>query len=106
MSTTEKAILRRFRLLVSRRLVIRQLTLFGSRARGDSSPQSDMDLLLVVNGPVSAGVEDFVSDCAWEAGFPHGIVLVPITFSRAEWERGPERFSLLAQAVRTDGVPA
>jgi hypothetical protein len=33
-------------------------------------------------------------------------VLVPITFSREQWENGPERFSLLAQAVRAEGVPA
>ena len=105
-STIEKAILRRFRELVSRRMAIHQLTLFGSRARGDSSRESDMDLLLVVDGPVDAAVEDFVSDCAWEAGFEHGIVLVPITFSREQWENGPERFSLLAQAVRAEGVPA
>ena len=106
MSTQETAILRRFRELVSRRLVIHQLTLFGSRARGDSSSESDMDLLLVVDGPVDAAVEDFVSDCAWEAGFEHGIVLVPITYSREQWENGPERFSLLALAVRAEGVPA
>jgi len=106
MSSTEKTILRRFRELLSRRLVIHQLTLLGSRARGDSSRESDMDLLLVVDGPVDNVVEDFVSDCAWEAGFEHGIVLVPITFSREQWENGPERFSLLAQAVRAEGVPA
>jgi len=105
MSVTEKAILQRFRELVSRRLAVHQLMLFGSRARGDSVSESDMDLLLVVNGPVDTAVEDFVSDCAWEAGFEHGMVIVPIVFSREEWESGPERYSLLAQAVRSDGIP-
>jgi len=106
MSDTDRAILKRFRQLASVRLVIHELTLFGSRARGEAAPHSDMDVLLVVEGSVDAAVEDFVSDCAWEAGFEHGIVLVPVVFSRDQWERGPERNSLLAQAVRAEGVPA
>jgi DNA polymerase sigma len=106
MSDTDKAILKRFRQLVSGRLRIRELTLFGSRARGEAAPHSDMDVLLVVDGPVDAAAEDFVSDCAWEAGFEHGVVLVPVVFSRDQWERGPERSSLLAKAVRAEGVPA
>jgi hypothetical protein len=106
MSDTDKAILRRFRQLVSGRLVIHELTLFGSRARGDAAPHSDMDVLLVIEGTVDAAAEDFISDCAWEAGFEHGVVLVPVVFSRDQWERGPERSSLLAQAVRVEGVPA
>jgi len=106
MSSTEKVVLHRFRELVSRRLAIHQLLLFGSRARGDSTSESDMDLLLVVAGPVDAGVEDYVSDCAWEAGFEHGIVVVPVTVSREEWERGPLSSSLLALAVEREGIAA
>jgi hypothetical protein len=45
-----------------------------------------------------------MSDCAWEAGFEYGIVIVPITFTMNEWENSPERYSLLAKAVEADGV--
>jgi hypothetical protein len=47
---------------------------------------------------------DYVSDCAWEAGFEYGIVVVPVVFTREEWENSPERYSLLAQAVEAEGV--
>jgi len=40
----------------------------------------------------------------WEAGFESGVVVVPVVFSRVEWENGPERYSLLAEAVKSDGV--
>jgi hypothetical protein len=46
-----------------------------------------------------------VSDCAWEAGFEHGIVIVPVVYSREDWEEGPERLSLLSLAVQQEGVP-
>jgi hypothetical protein len=31
--------------------------------------------------------------------------VVPVVFSRDEWEQGPERYSLLVQAVEAEGVP-
>ncbi len=38
-------------------------------------------------------------------GLEHGMVIVPIVVGRDEWERGPERYSLLAEAIRSEGVP-
>jgi predicted nucleotidyltransferase len=102
---TEKAVLDAFKALVSRRLRLHQMMLFGSRARGDAEPDSDMDVLVILEGSSGSKARDYVSDCAWEAGFERGIVVVPVVFSREQWERGPERHSLLAEAVRAEGVP-
>ena len=41
--------------LYGQRLV--QLVLFGSQARGDAEPGSDIDVLVVLEGPVSPGEE-------------------------------------------------
>jgi predicted nucleotidyltransferase len=101
----EKAILERLKFLVSERLSLHQMILFGSRARGDADPDSDLDVLVVLDGPADRSARETVSDCAWETGLEHGIVIVPIVVSRDEWERGPERYSLLAEAIRAEGVP-
>lgn len=105
MNPVEKEVLDRFKALVARQLPLRQMILFGSRARGNADPDSDVDILVVLEDSAGPDAADCVSDCAWEAGFPHGIVVVPIVFTRREWEEGPERHSLLAQAVRAEGVP-
>jgi DNA polymerase sigma len=104
MTATEKTILDRFKDLLQRRLPLHKMILFGSRARGDADPESDMDVLVVVEDSAGDQAQDIVSDCAWEAGFEHGIVVVPVTFTRKEWEEGPERYSLLAIAVNAEGV--
>ena len=78
---------------------------FGSRARGDADPQSDMDVVVILDGVADNDTKNYVSDCAWEAGFEHGIVVVPVVFTRNEWKNGPERQSLFVQAVETEGVP-
>lgn len=105
MTAIEREILDTFKALVSKRVRIHQMFLFGSRARGDSAPGSDMDVLVVTENELSEKEADYISDCAWEAGFERGVVVVAVVFSRGEWENGPERYSLLARAVETDGVP-
>ncbi|MBI5741331.1 MAG: nucleotidyltransferase domain-containing protein [Nitrospirae bacterium] len=104
MTTLEKNILDTFKALLLKRLLLYKMILFGSRARGDAAQYSDMDVLVVLD-KVSGGQDyEYVSECAWEAGFEHGIVVVPVVFTREEWEDSPERYSLLAQAVKDEGV--
>jgi DNA polymerase sigma len=106
MNPTEQAILKRFKELVSKQLPLSKMVLFGSRARGDADPDSDMDVLVVLEDSAPDEAEDVVSDCAWEAGFQYGIVVVPVSVSRDAWENGPLSSSLLAIAVEQEGVPA
>ena len=93
-----------FKALLSARVSVHRLILFGSSARGEARPGSDVDVVVVLDDAVNDEAWDAVSDCAWEAGFERGLVIVPVIFSRDEWENGPERHSLLAIAVATDGV--
>jgi uncharacterized protein len=104
MTDIEKAILKRFKLSLSNRVSTYKMILFGSRARGDADQYSDMDIAVILNEPVEEKDIDYVSDCAWEAGFEYGIIVVPVVFTREEWENGPERSSLLVQAAEMDGV--
>jgi predicted nucleotidyltransferase len=102
---TEKIVLDRFKALLSERVGLHSLTLFGSRARGDADPDSDLDVLVVLDSRPTDRGRDLISDCAWEAGFEYGLVVVPVVFEKREWEEGPERYSLLSQAVLAEGIP-
>ena len=104
MNTTERNVIEAFRWLLARKLQIDQLVLFGSRARGDAAPDSDMDILVIIDKPTE-DIEEYISSCAWEAGFEHGMVIVPVVYSKKEWESGPDRVSLLAHAIEMEGVP-
>ena len=104
MIAVEKTILDKFKNLLSKSVNVYKLILFGSRARGDAESSSDMDVLVVLDGTPTEKDFDYVSECAWEAGFEHGIVVVPVVYTRNEWEISPERYSLLAIAVEKEGV--
>jgi len=105
MKTIERKLLENFKSLLLKKLSVYKIVLFGSRARGEATEYSDMDLLVVLNDIHSESDMDYVSECAWEAGFEYGIIVVPIVYTKEQWEDSPERSSLLALAVEREGVP-
>jgi DNA polymerase sigma len=104
MTDSTRSILRRLKSLLQERVALSSLTLFGSMARGDADRDSDMDVLVIVEY-LDPEVDERVSECAWQVSLECGIVVVPVTLSRDEWENGPERSSLLALAVKREGIP-
>ena len=102
MKTRDKRILETFKHLLEQRVKVNTFALFGSRARGDAGRYSDMDVLVVVD-ELDPDTADFISDCAWESSFGSGVVVVPVSYSKSDWE-GIEGQSLLAANIRTEGV--
>ncbi len=103
-NTLERTILNKFKSSLLKQVSLYKLILFGSRARGDAGIYSDMDVVVILDDASNEQDFDYVSDCAWEAGFEYGIVIVPVVFTRNEWEDSPERYSLLAKAVEKEGI--
>ena len=106
MTSLELDILARFRALLEQRVRLHALIAYGSRARGDADEESDLDVAVVVDGELDPGVRRIISHCAYDADSGSGIVISPMTFTRAEWDGGPVRASLLVQAILEEGVPA
>jgi predicted nucleotidyltransferase len=104
MKARENKVLKNFKKKIAQRLKLYKLILFGSRARGDETSESDFDIIVVLEEEVDEKSEGYISECAWESGFDKGLVIAPLVFSRREWEKGPERYSLLAMAAAKDGV--
>jgi predicted nucleotidyltransferase len=105
MTDKEILLLKKFKSLLEQHVRLFSLTVFGSRARGDADENSDLDVLVVIEEPESYSRLQAVSDCAWEAELGSGVVISPVVFSRQRWENSPERDSLLAMAVRQEGIP-
>jgi antitoxin ChpS len=61
------------------------LKLFGSKARGDDAPDSDIDVLVEVEegGP---SIEDVVLDIAFEVNVRHDVYISPRVIERAVFE--------------------
>lgn len=104
MTAKDRQILQQLKVKVAARLPLSRVILFGSRARGDNAPDSDVDVLVVLEGEVSRDAEAYVRFCAWELGYENGMVIFPLVVARKEWEEGLTSASLLAVAVSREGV--
>jgi predicted nucleotidyltransferase len=77
------------------------LTLFGSRARGDYTPDSDYDCLLVVS-EVTPAVLDVIDRIAGELLYTYDVVFSIIPISARRYRS--ERYHPLLRTIAQEGV--
>jgi predicted nucleotidyltransferase len=77
--------------------------LFGSRARGDAEPDSDMDMLVVMS-EADPETRKAIHHLAVEVWLEYGIYLSTLVWSRAHWQKVVQLRTLLYQNIRRDGI--
>jgi predicted nucleotidyltransferase len=77
---------------------------FGSRAREDAEPDSDMDIFVEVD-TTSPQIRELVEETAWEIGIDHLIHISPLIFSKYEIEQSPLSVSPIVQNIIREGIP-
>ncbi len=76
---------------------------FGSRARGDATPESDLDVCVVVDH-LDRSTRNLIRQIAWEIGFDNDVVIATVKYSREAFEKGPQSVSPLVQTVLREGI--
>lgn len=99
MQDKERKIVEKFKQMVSQKVHVHEVRVFGSRARGDATKESDLDVLIVV-----VHLKKHISDCAWEAGFPEDIIIMPVVISLDVLKNTPIRESVFIRNVYREGV--
>ena len=79
------------------------VTLFGSRARGDAGPHSDLDVVVVLSS-VDLDIRKEVRHLAVEVWLEHGIYISTRVWDRAHWHKLEELRTTFYQNIRRDGV--
>ncbi len=92
-----------FKGIVSKKVKVHEVRVFGSMARGDATWESDLDVLVVVDR-LDHSIEKYISDYAWEAGFEDGIVVVPVSISIDKLKSSPIRESSFIKNVYLEGI--
>ena len=80
---------------------IKDIILFGSRARGDSSPESDYDLLVLVDKETKE-VEDRIFNIACEIGWKYNAVITTFVHDKSYYEN--KKYEPLFMNIRKEGV--
>jgi predicted nucleotidyltransferase len=80
---------------------IKDIILFGSRARGDAYPESDYDLLILVDKETKE-IEDKIFNISCEIGWKHNVIITSFVHEKSFYEK--ERYEPLFMNIRKEGV--
>ena len=105
MNAIEMQVLDTFKSLLLKQLSIFKVIHFGFWAKGEAVPDTVMDVLVLLDKMENSDDVDYVTDCAWAAGFDHDIIIIPVVLTRDDWQNRPEQYSRIAEAVEREGVP-
>jgi predicted nucleotidyltransferase len=83
---------------------LRELRLFGSYARGEADEDSDVDVLVLVDGLRDVEIGTVAAEAAYVV-IDTGLPLAPLPMATAELETLRKGERLLARDLDTQGIP-
>lgn len=81
-----------------------EVLLYGSRARGDAGPESDWDILVLLDGEVGRSRESAVVRRLYDLSVETDAVLVAIVHSKQEWDSALYKAMPFRQNVSREGI--
>jgi predicted nucleotidyltransferase len=81
-----------------------EIVLYGSRARADSTAESDWDFLVLVDGPVDDTRVDRIRHRLYELEWQSGQVISSIVRDRRQWNSQPYVNTPFHRNVEREGV--
>lgn len=89
--------------LLAEKVPLEEIRIFGSRARGDFSSESDLDVCLILR-ETSLEIEAQISRLAWEVGFEHQIIITTVEYTPEDWYNSPLKESPFIKAIDQEGI--
>ncbi len=80
LNTRDLRIARRLKSRLKKSISLDRMVVFGSRARGDADPESDLDIYVEVSS-LTPGIRQQISEIAWEISLDSGVVISTLVAS-------------------------
>ena len=85
---------------------VKEVVLFGSKARGDDDGESDIDLLVLTSQPVSWSDRKAINNALYEIQIRYDIIISPLITTVAEWNEGTYSVLPIHAEISAQGVSA
>jgi len=83
-----------------------EVTLYGSVARGEETSESDIDLLILIDGPVNESVIKLIWESVYPIELERDVVISMFIESKEVWETKYATLSLLYENIQKEGIHA
>jgi hypothetical protein len=84
--------------------VVNHMVIYGSKARGDAHPDSDLDVLLIIKNEAGS-IRRPLRRLGYDLAVGFDAIPSILAYTQEEWEQRKQRGSPFQQAVERDAVP-
>jgi predicted nucleotidyltransferase len=85
-------------------LPVERVVLYGSKARGDDRPDSDIDLLILTSRPLTVAEGFQVTNLMQPVQHRHHCIISPLRLSADEWYHGVYQVLGIRHEIDRDGI--
>ena len=103
-SPNDRELLAEIKKVVHQFLPTATVLLYGSVARGTQEPESDYDILVLTDRPLTLAHENPIDDALYSLGLAWGAVIPTLFHSRDEWEMSFLAVSPFHNEVERDAI--
>jgi predicted nucleotidyltransferase len=104
LAENEERALKRLRKELFAKYPIIDFRLYGSKARGEGRPDSDLDVMIELPDYDRAIVAE-IDDIVYRINLDHDVFISALVFGKDELEEGPMSESPIYKIIRREGVP-
>lgn len=92
--------------MLMERFPVEKVILYGSKAKGDSDEDSDIDLLLVTSRPIHWRERKAIIDALYNVEMVHDVFISILVVTASEWSGGLFTAFPIYREIMRDGVIA
>ncbi len=100
----EKKAIREATRILKKRFAIGEVILFGSKVRGDSSEESDIDLLLLTTEPIHWKDRHAIIEALFDVEMKHDVVISIIVNTVYDWNEGICTALPIHEEINREGI--
>lgn len=89
---------------LSSRFNLIDLRIFGSKVRGEDTPESDIDVFIEIDN-INSDIESEIDDIVYKINLENDTFISTIIFGKKEIEEGPMSESPIYKVILKEGVP-
>jgi len=90
--------------ILKKRFPVKEVILFGSKARGDDDEESDIDLMLLTTRSIHWKERHTIIDALFDIGIDHDVIFSILDTTVSEFENGIFSTFPIHEEITRDGV--